>query len=72
MENRQEIKENVKRRIVEFMAEEIIKEDIYFQLKQEIVNELLDAKRKIEPKEEKKEINDDSVVQFGDFSWVVI
>lgn len=67
MENRQEIKENVKRRIVEFMAEEIIKEDIYFQLKQEIVNELLDAKRKIEPKEEKKEINDDSVVQFGDF-----
>lgn len=45
MENREEIKDGVKQRIIEFMAEQITKEDSFASLKSELIEELFTKKQ---------------------------
>lgn len=51
MENREEIKDGVKQRIIEFMAEQITNEESFINLKSELIEELFYKKetKKIEP-----------------------
>src|ERR1035437_4714800 len=49
MEQRQKLKDSVKQRVIEFMAEQIAKEESFLDLKSELVDELLVKKEVVEP-----------------------
>lgn len=72
MENRQEIKEGVKERLIDFIAEQISKEESFLTLKQEIIDEFLITKTVQEPEQKPLEEFLESKVErvsYGDFSF---